>query len=340
MRMGAIAQNDVYEERFKQSTRHIIAKYSVLQNKRNCIIIRGRRHGSDAFVFVKYYKGLPGAVVDKAQAEFSALKRYHSEMSDFPSSSVPAPYAIVLDGYGGAAIICEWINLWRGDVWFKLGMPVEFIRRHGLRQSALWLRRFHEIGGNEIKPLDGSLDVDQLASDYVEFANLCRALRCKQELPLHQRDILLAALSIGAGRKVLHSKLHGDFTPANIFLAPGLGVGFDFTATKSGPVLRDIGKFLSALVWYGHFGLGGGRGKKFLKDSEVFLKAYPVDSSMHDELVENIFYIHSLLDYAQRASAQLASAPEEKRKCARANIGMIADVVSHLMARLGHCGAS
>ena len=333
--MAPTAQIDVYEARFRQSTQHIIAKYSVLQNKLDRVIIRGRRYGSGATVFIKYYTGSRGPVVDKVQAEFFALQRYHSAMSDNPSSSVPAPYDFVPDGYGGATIICEWINLWRGDAWFKLGMPFESIRRHGLRQSAAWLGRFHKIGGNEIRPLEGSLDVHKLASDYVEFGNLYGALSCNQDLLLRQKEILLAVLTSSAGKNVLHSKLHGDFTPANIFLAPGREVGFDFAAPKFGPVLLDMGKFLSALIWYGHFGIGGKRGEKFLKDGEIFLQAYPGEYQVHDELVVNIFYIRSLLNYARPLSAQLISAPEKKTKRGLANIRMIAEVLSHVLSRLG-----
>lgn len=325
-------KTNLAEHQFRQSTSHIISKYSIIGDKSNVLIMQGYKHDSDRPVFVKYLKGPSGS--DRAKSEFNALKCYHAGMSNHTSLSVPQPYGIFLDGHGGAAIICEWTNLQRGELWFKLGMPLEFFRRHGIRQSAAWLRLYHEIGGTEIKRLDQSLDFNMLVSDFSSVARQSITLQSNKIIYPEQKEILIEKLSFAAKEKVIHSKLHGDFTPANIFLGPRQAVGFDFTAENTGPILLDIGKFLSALIWYGHLGIGGRQGHKFLKDSRVFLQAYTGGANRHSDLVVCLFHIRSLVERAQQLSSQFETASSKKLRRAHKNFSMVVEVLGHLLLTL------
>lgn len=320
------------EYQFRQSTSHIISEYSILHDKNHVLIIRGHKHNCDRPVFVKYFKGPSGS--DRARSEFKALKCYYARMLNNSSLSVPQPYSIFLDGHGGATIICEWTSFPRGDSWFKIAMPLEFLRHYGIRQCAAWLRLYHEIGGTEMKRLDQSLDFNMLVSDFSSVASQSITLQSKKILGHELKEILLEKLSLGVKETVIHSTLHGDFTPSNIFLGPRQVVGFDFTARNTGSVLLDIGKFLSALVWYGHLGTGGRQGQKFLKDSRVFLKTYTGGGNHHSDLVVYLFLIRSLVTRAQLITSQFETASSRKLRTAHKNFAMLAEVISYLLLTL------
>ena len=173
-----------------------------------------------------------------------------------------------------------------------------------------------------------------LVSDFSSVASQSITLQSNKIIYPEQKEILIEKLSFAAKEKVIHSKLHGDFTPANIFLGPGRAVGFDFTAENTGPILLDIGRFLSTLIWYGHLGIGRRQGHKFLKDSRVFLQAYTGGANRHSDLVVCLFHIRSLVARAQQLSSKFETASSKKLRRAHRNFSMVAEVLGHLLLTL------
>jgi hypothetical protein len=305
------------EDDFIRLTGEIVRRFSVFHRHGDVACIKGWT-AKDEPLFIKFFFG--SRALSDANAEYQALARYSESMKDAKGCRCPRPVAFLQnDGIGGA-ILCEWTAARRGDRYFKLFMPFGFLRRKGITGVAEWLGTFHAASGVTERPLDEVLDRAGL------MAELAALLGEGRELAAFK-----AMLAANAAGPVRCARLHGDFTPSNLFITRSEVIGFDFTAEASGPALLDAGKFLTALIWYGYFDLTKTPGQKFREDSRLFLSAHASRAGADAPEVTKAFLVKALVDLAQKL--QLDMETGVKRKATKQkHLAIIRKVLQHTLA--------
>lgn len=215
------------------------------------------------------------------QRQLSALQRYHAGMASQPELTVPQGWAAYAKH---RSLIMEWIDEPRVD---KLLRNVEGVERDRIIAAAgRWLRHFHEQGEPELRPFDTSRLVRSVdtplggegAGASVKDPAFRRAYatfrRYEQEF---------------AGRPVRYAVVHGDFKTANLFHGPRRTVGFDFSASRAGPVIRDIFHFVASAEVDGSLARRGStllRSGRDLYDLNAFMAGYgPLDEQTDERLL-------------------------------------------------------
>lgn len=282
---------------------------------------------SDQPLFVKFFPGREGGPA--ARAEYDALLRYHDRMRGNNACGCQKPIGIFRDENFGSALLFEWTTARRGDRYFKLFVPFAFLRRRGIAATAVWLSTFHQIGGLSYEPLRNCLDGDRLIKDLEGLAELAPS-----EKPLSHAALQDFAQLVerNGSTPVTSAKIHADFLPMNVFITRKEVIGFDFTANQTGPVLIDIARFLTTLVWYGSFDPMRNRGEKFLADVRVFMEAYSRQVGPDSPEIQKIFYIRALMDSVHRLHEGAQTASARKRMTKRKHLRIMAQVLSHVLS--------
>lgn len=170
----------------------------------------------------------------QARYYLDALEHCHARRDEAAGLSVPEPYGAA----GEQGLLCEWIDASRASD-LILSRPFGLRRRAIIRRSAQWLRWFHECRPALERPFDP-------APMFNAIERVCTA---------EQRDGLLnhALATLGqlpGSPTLLHGKVHGDFTPSNLFIDGPRTLGFDFTARSTAPLALDACRYLTYLSIY------------------------------------------------------------------------------------------
>lgn len=326
--MGTLTQ-DSWRTSFAELTRARLAHYHPFRAGSDVVCLKAILP-SGAPVFVKYFTGGNGA--RKASNEFTALLKYHNAMPRELGFSCPTPLDCWLDTNWGGAYVLEWINDRRGDSYFKTYMPFEFIRKDGIRRSAEWISLFHSIGGLRSVPVRNVLDVES-SFDEVERTILGdRKLLAAHPLNSKLSEFRQRLMNLGS-QTVTTTLIHGDFTPANIFITKTGVIGFDFTATSIRPAAVDIASFLAPLLWYGSSRILKSKGDQFRADLDLFLKHYARHSSVDTFEVIMLFCLVELMRRGHTLKQQAASATYWKRWSRLNHMRMIRKIVLHEVSR-------
>jgi hypothetical protein len=310
---------------FARLTGEAVKRPSIFYRHGNITCLKGWTDANQP-LFIKYFRGGDGGV--NAAAEYQALTKYADGMKDSKTCRCQKPLGLFRDDTIGGAILYEWTTARRGDRYFKLFMPFGFLRRKGIAGSAEWLSTFHRVSGLYHTPLMQCLDIDRLTED---LSLVAAQYSVSEKSRLGQKVADFGAMLRGASSEpVLCSKMHGDFTPANLFITRKEVIGFDFTANATGPVLLDTGKFLTTLIWYGYFDLTKAPGEKFLEDASVFMSAYSKRVDLDAPEIRRIFLIKALVDQARRLETE-AKAGGAKKATKTKHLARVRGVLNHVL---------
>jgi hypothetical protein len=279
------------EDDFIRLTGDVVRRFSAFHWNDNVVCGKGWTSKNEP-LFVKFFGGSHG--LRQANAEYQALMRYADYMKDASGCQCPKPVGLLENEGIGGAILCEWTTALRGDSYFKLFMPLGFLRRRGIAGTAEWLSLFHEASGIVERPLGEVLDRAALVAD---LTTLLGGAGGDTGRSIAAFEAMLVSHQAGPVRC---SKLHGDFAPSNLFITHSKVIGFDFTAQSAGPGLLDAGKFLAALIGYGYFDPTMTAGQKFCEDSKVFLATYVRRTGANAPEVNKAFLVHALVELAQK----------------------------------------
>ena len=314
------------EDDFVRLTGEAVKRFSIFYRHGNTTCLKGWTDTNDP-LFIKYFRGGDGGM--NAAAEYQALTKYYDGMKDSQTCKCQKPLGLFQDDTIGGAILSEWTTARRGDRYFKLFMPFGFLRRRGIVGAADWLSTFHNVSGLSQSPLIQCVDLDRLMEDLslVSAAQYFAGEKAKLQKKVAEFG---AQLHDAKSEPVLCSKMHGDFTPANLFITRKEVIGFDFTAKSTGPVLLDIGKFLTTLIWYGYFDLRKAPGEKFLDDVTLFMSAYSKRVAIDPPEIRRIFLVKALVDLARRLETE-AKAGGAKKATKKKHRARVLGVLGHVL---------
>jgi len=277
-------------------------------------------------VFVKYFSGQNGA--EEAEKGFGAISKYYSAMPRSLGYTCARPIDCWTDTRLGGAYLLEWIEGRRGDDYFKSFSPFESLRTEGIRRSAEWLGIFHSIGSVGSATLQDFLDLDSVA---IEITRSTFDNGSKSKTSSILSVLLLQERITGLKEaKVSITRVHGDFTPANLFINRDKLVGFDFTADVVAPAMTDVASFLLPLLWYGSLKDLGGKGKRFRSDLELFLNSYTKYSPAPSLDVSILFCLIELMRRQQILKKQIAEVGLRKRWSKLAHLKATQRVFLHM----------
>jgi hypothetical protein len=319
------AAQATFEGAVARLTGDTIRRVSIFRDTGRIISMKGWNTNNQP-LFVKFFPGPQGGAA--ARDEYDALLRYHDSMRGHGTCKCQKPIGIFRDDEFGSVLLFEWTTARRGDRYFKLFVPFGFLRRRGIASTAEWLSTFHQIGGISYAPLQDCLDGDRLVSDLTALAALAPNLT---KLGHSAVQDFAQLVERNASTPVTCAKIHADFLPINIFITGKEVIGFDFTAHTTGPVLVDIARFLTALIWYGSLDLTKSQGEKFLADVGVFMDSYSRQVAADTPDIQKIFYVKALVDSARglHEAAQMGSA--RKRMTKRKHLRMMTQVLAHVL---------
>jgi hypothetical protein len=314
-----------FEDAIARLTGDTIKRVSIFRDTGRIISMKGWSTTNQPH-FIKFFPGSQGAAA--ARAEYDALLRYHDSMRGNGTCTCQKPIGIFRDDFG-SALLFEWTTARRGDRYFKLFVPFGFLRRRGLVGTAEWLSTFHRIGGISYSPLKDRLDGERLVADLQVLAD---AVSCRKKPGRREIQQFAQLVRRNADTPVTCAKIHADFLPINIFITRKEVIGFDFTADATGPVLVDIARFLTVLIWYGTLDLTKTRGEKFLADVRVFMDRYSRQVTPDAADVQTIFHVQALVDSARGLHQAEQSASGGKRMTKRKHLRMMMQVLTHVLS--------
>ena len=216
----------------------------------------------------------PARRVKDSKRLHAALSHYHARSDHGRGFTVPRPYACFPKM---GAVIMEWVEGKTFADLLKTGQFCTRKRHEDIRKAAGWLRWFHDQSGTLLGNTSATDQLDGIVKVFEEHRDLGKAAMTGD--PALQRHMALAArhAQVLDAVDIDVATLHGDFKPTNlIFSANGRVVGIDFFGVRSGPVTRDIFRFLTDLDFYRNllrrsYALSPGSRSN---DFEVFLSAY------------------------------------------------------------------
>jgi len=201
--------------------------------RRDSAIFRASSPASATALAVKIYDPVaskPGA----AEKLYASLRKYESR----DKFTVPRAYAFVEKHH---AVVMEWIEAPRfGDTLLRLP-PWTGKRREQVTLAGEWLRWFHATTDVRQAPYDGPKALRKIEKIAARSET---ATGCTDKNLQKCFTLLRQAASHFDRQPVTHADVHDDFTPYNIFILKEGAAGFDFTAGRKGPILRDICRFL------------------------------------------------------------------------------------------------
>lgn len=282
------------------------------------------------WLFIKYFYGDAG--YKQGLMEYRALQCVRTLMQCSTMCSVPEPYSIKKTAAGGGILQAEFINMRRGDLWFKWFSRIGPLKRRGLSNVARWISNFHSIEAQKTKKF-GEL------TDYKDILECMNQKIDRYGQSFNAQNYVfqefLEIIEDLKDREVYHGILHGDFTSSNIFIGWEETVGFDFTLSVIGPVYRDIAKFLMALVWpirpvYGRYNF-----EVFLRDRDVFCSSYEKSGIILDRKLLDFYLVESMLEKMLSLESRSAKVGYRKRvgksseRHIRLLFGTMCDVVTN-----------
>jgi hypothetical protein len=321
------AAQATFEDAIVRLTGDTIRRVSIFRDTGRIISMKGWST-SDQPLFVKYFPGRQGGAA--ARAEYDALLRYHEQMRGNSTCKCQKPIGIFRNDDFGSVLLFEWTTSRRGDRYFKLFMPFAFLRRRGIASTAEWLSTFHQIGGISCAPLKEHLDGDRLVADLTALAAVAPDLTKLGRSAIQE---FAKMVERNASAPVTCAKIHADFLPINIFITRKEVIGFDFTAHATGPVLVDIARFLTSLIWYGSLDLTKNRGEKFLADVQVFMNGYSRQVAADSWDIQKIFFLKALADSARGLYEAAQTGSARKRVTKRKHLRMMTQVLAHTLSK-------
>ena len=326
-----IGRRQSWEESFSQLATGKLSKYSSFKASRNVVCLRANTSSGNK-VFVKYFTGATGA--GEATKVFHAASRYYNAMPRDLGYSCPRPLDCWTDESLGGAYISEWIDDRRGDSYFKTYMPIELARRHGIRRSAEWLGIFHTIGGFKPAPIGKVVNTQAVCSALEQMiVGERNTLRANSSLENQLFDLKQKILRLDKVNATM-TRIHGDFTPANLFINKARIVGFDFTAESVSPAATDIAAFLSPLLWYGSIKFLFNKGAQFSSDLDLFLKHYTRYNSADNFDAIVLFSLAELIRRLDVLEKQYIRANTRKRWSKSLHSRIVSKALRHVASRL------
>ncbi len=303
---------------------------SILFRKRDgTLLIKCHERRQNAPVFIKYYNFCGGAI--EAQREYDALRSY-SAVSGNGKVGVPQPIGIFRDSASGAMVASEWVNCPMALTWLNIGSVVPSVRTRVLRDTARWLRWFHDAAPSHDRSLEDSLDLEQLCADLELIAE-----RGSQLLPRHKfRPCRKAILDKAAVKipNVTHARLHGDLWLKNVLLSPSRTIGLDFATGSIGPIFTDIGKFLSHAAILEIYGSLGSVSRRFFDGASTFIDAYSNGERDGADTALLLFNSRALVDRANEQMGRATSQSTIKRMRRLREAECVLHILGDLMRQL------
>lgn len=266
-----------------------------IKTGRTCHVFRARTTRFKHDVAVKVFR--PETLdVQTFKNHVKLLHDYWSGMQNEPDCRVPRPIAAFDDQM---ILLMEWISVPRLKDSLKRSLFPGNSREAGIRAAGRWLRRFHEVKGVAMQPLNLKpilARIESMRSRSKGGSPLAR----EPESFRHCYKRLCTVLPRLEGLSLPHARLHGDFNPNNVFYGSEGIFGFDFFSQKLAPVTDDICRFLVYLQVY--------NGRQFA--------ALPARILMNLESDRNLFhqgYGRTDPDYAQSAFSLLFLAETLRR---------------------------
>jgi hypothetical protein len=223
--------------------------------------------------------------------QLRVLRQYHDAMAGQPGLTVPAPWAALPKH---RALIMEWIDAPRADK--LLARAATRPERDRIMAAAgCWLRHFHDQGAQDVRPLG---DLDLLRPLHTLMGRDGGATAPDPAFRTAYVTLQDCARELGETEIALVT-VHGDFSPANLFLGDDRTIGFDFKANKVRPAARDIMHFL---VYARSFNTSTWRlltSQVDRHDLEAFLGGYgALDDAMDARLLMVLWLAEALQSWA------------------------------------------
>ena len=211
---------------------------------------------------------------------------------------VVEPLALHALPEGRAALVIEHVGFVNAEHWLRWTAHIKWLRQFALLHVANWLVRFHQAG----KPKHGDFQdffdkkafferVDDLPNEHGAVAAL------KARVLASDLSSLIAAQ---ATTQVPLSRVHGDFTPANIIITPKQAIGIDFERARQGCIYVDIAKFLSIMTRYLLIRSRRARQAILKNDVLIFEAAYEDRGLQLDRRLLFLFYLDAVLERVER----------------------------------------
>lgn len=282
-----------------------IHSYSIIHKwKNNAVVSLKASHENGTPVFVKCFLNEAHGYAN-AVNYYEKLSHYHKALGGALQLSCPKPIDLNVKKHVGGAIVSEWIAMPRGDAYFKLTMPCEPLRKAGLKQAARWLAAFHTAGMTFNPRPNGSSPARALIADS----------------PAGNQN--------EHGDHLIKRRLHGDFSPSNIFMNLRNAVGFDFVA-EEGPTSLDIAKFVTATAWYGSARVLTTYGKRFERDLGYFADCYSEISPIDDFDALKEVSKQYVEEQKERLIKDAREASPRKRHTKQAHVRLMEKISAHL----------
>ncbi|MEM9761489.1 MAG: phosphotransferase [Pseudomonadota bacterium] len=328
MKDSSLIWSDRSEAQFREASAHVLESWQVFDRRPEAVAMKARSR-TFGDVFVKYYPQPGGA--ERVATEFEALRHYSDAMRDVDGFGVLRPITTIEDKSGGGALVAEWIRLHRGDRWFKLSMPFNFARRHGIRRVAKWLQLFHTVGQTEPAAVTEALDRERLLTEFEVIMSAYRGSAHPSLDVSRKLDLLSESVDRVSGESVPCSRLHADFMPQNTFISRNQVVGFDFEATDRGPVLRDIGNFASNTLWMSYSSMSWRQIRIFKEDTELFLESYFAGLKVNPALLR-LFMIEAMVKKATGVRKKGMNTTQMKRWTAQRHLNTLGAALDHFVS--------
>jgi len=173
--------------------------------------------------------------LDAAKQQYSTLEKVIRALPSNSRYRVPRPY-LLMESEG--ALLTEWINGKNLSNMLFIFVRGTHRAEDLMRQSAAWLRNFHE--SRRLQP--GSLDTN---AKLAVIENLSKQYMVKDELLSAGHSCLTALADSASDVELPRSWLHGDFKSDNIIVSNDHVYGIDVQARYENVVVYDHASFLN-----------------------------------------------------------------------------------------------
>lgn len=195
---------------------------------------------------------------------------------------VPEPVMLLK---GSRALVMEYINAPMSSKLLLKASLSGSTQDQIISKSAAWLRWFHDQSKTRPQPFDASLVTQKFQRIVRRTAEMTGA----ESQDRFVLDCVKVAERIARRMnemRVPHGRVHGDFTPHNLFLNGNVITGIDFQECTRLPLVQDISRYMM----YADFARGLPPSVKDVKkygcqarNFETFMEAYGVDKLAVDE---------------------------------------------------------
>lgn len=250
--------------------------------RRDCTVyfLRSRQFRLPELILKIYRKDAVGKMLAKSIHKQS-LRFSRAGTAEF---AVPEPVMFIQDEN---TLAMEYINAPLAGSLLRKGFHSKQTRESITRKSAGWLRWFHGQSELGSEPFDAARFNRRLAKT-LEKVSTQNPTALSRDPFLNTCVEFAGKIATGMdGVLMPHARVHGDFTPFNLFAHGDKTIGFDYQVKHRQPISHDICRFLLYLELSQIIPTRPAEQRKYgcrKEDLELFMASY---GEMGRELVEN-----------------------------------------------------